>query len=61
MKRIYLYIMAGMLAAVCFEISMLGFSRLIELWSSLFAGLFIGMFLVKLPQIIAFYKTPKSV
>jgi len=60
MKKIYIYLFIGILAIIMIVVSLMNFNPAVDTWSSLFAGAAIGLLIVKLPSIIAYFKTKRQ-
>jgi len=56
MKRIFVYVFVGIIALVLIVVTLLGFNPAVEKWTSLVAGIALGLFLVKLPVIFHYVK-----
>jgi hypothetical protein len=56
MKRVYLFLLAGVLAIVAIVVSIMNFNPDVERWSSLFGGAALGFLIVGMPSIISWFK-----
>jgi hypothetical protein len=56
MKRVYLFLFAGVLAIVAIVISIMNFNPDVEKWSSLLGGAALGFLIVGMPSIITWIK-----
>jgi hypothetical protein len=60
MKRFYLFIFIGVLALAMIVVSLMNFNPAVDTWGSLFAGAAMGLLIVKLPSIIAYFKSKRQ-
>jgi nitrate/nitrite transporter NarK len=60
MKRVYLFMFIGILAVVMIVVSLMNFNHTVESWSSLLAGAAIGLFILGIPSIRAWYKKTRQ-
>jgi hypothetical protein len=60
MKRMYLFIFIGILAIIMIVVSFMNFDPKVETWSSVIAGGCIGLLIVKMPAIIAYFKNARK-
>lgn len=60
MKKIFIYLFVAIIAIVLITVSLMNFDPKTETWTSLLAGAAVGFLLVKLPSIIAYFKSRKK-
>ncbi|MDB5005806.1 MAG: hypothetical protein JWP45_199 [Mucilaginibacter sp.] len=60
MKKVYLFMFTGVIAIVLVIIILMNFDPKLETWGGFLAGGIIALLIVKLPSIIAYFKSKRQ-